>query len=161
MVDYISNNPVGYIHLLTATLALLFGAFILFMKKGTKKHIRVGYLYVFNMFIMLITSLMIYRLFSGFGPFHFGSIFSLLTICFGMMAIIYKWPKNSWKHMHFSFMYWSVVGLYSAFVSELLTRIPETPFFGMVGIASFIIMMIGLIIYNKKKRQWKTVFGIK
>ena len=37
--------------------------------------------------------------------------------------------------MHFSFMYWSVRGLYAAFAAEVLTRIPEANFFGMVGIS--------------------------
>mgnify|MGYP006270489875 CR=1 FL=1 len=32
-------------------------------------------------------------------------------------------------------MYWSVVGLYAAFAAEILTRIPDTPFLNMVGLA--------------------------
>jgi hypothetical protein len=52
-------------------------------------------------------------------------------------------------------MYWSVIGLYAAFVAEILTRVPETPFFGMVGLATFLVIGLGYVIWFRKKRIWQ------
>jgi hypothetical protein len=77
-----------------------------------------------------------------------------------MIPIWTKKPARKWKYMHFSFMYWSVIGLYSAFAAEVLTRIPETPFFGMVGISFGIILCAGSIFFGVNKSKWVSLFGI-
>ncbi|MEO0334060.1 MAG: hypothetical protein AAF223_20695 [Bacteroidota bacterium] len=60
---------------------------------------------------------------------------------------------------HFSFMYWSVIGLYTAFASETLTRIPEAPFFGMMGVATFSIMITASWYFRRRKEQWNQQFN--
>ena len=75
-----------------------------------------------------------------------------------MVPIWTKKPMNKWKYRHFSFMYWSVIGLYAAFAAEILTRIPKTPFFGMVGLATGVILIIGGIFFGIKKAKWIKVF---
>ncbi len=49
-------------------------------------------------------------------------VVSILTISLGMIPIWTKKPINKWKYLHFSFMYWSVMGLYVAFAAEILSR---------------------------------------
>ncbi len=154
------GDTYGFIHLIASLLALITGFMVLVMKKGTKSHVKVGYIYVLSMALLIATSFMIYRLFNGWGIFHYTSIISLITIALGMIPIWTKKPVNSWKYLHFSFMYWSVVGLYAAFAAEILTRIPETPFFGMVGIATTVIMLIGGIYFGMNKAKWMIIFGI-
>ncbi|MFZ6666229.1 DUF2306 domain-containing protein [Peijinzhouia sedimentorum] len=154
------GDTYGFIHLIASLLALITGFMVLVMKKGTKSHVKVGYIYVLSMALLIATSFMIYRLFNGWGIFHYTSIISLITIALGMIPIWTKKPVNSWKYLHFSFMYWSVVGLYAAFAAEILTRIPETPFFGMVGIATAVIMLIGGIYFGMNKAKWMIIFGI-
>ena len=65
--------------------------------------------------------------------------------------------------LHFNFMYWSVIGLYGAFLAEILTRIPPLViqdrnilplFFGMVGVAIFIVMGLGFYFMSKKRKDW-------
>ncbi|WP_144802555.1 hypothetical protein [Maribacter sp. MAR_2009_72] len=102
---------------------------------------------------------MIYRLFNAWGIFHYATLFSLLTILLGMIPIWTKKPTNTWKFRHFSFMYWSVIGLYSAFGAEILTRIPKASFFGMVGLATVLILLVGAILFRKNKTKWIKVFG--
>jgi hypothetical protein len=131
------------------------------MKKGTMRHKQVGYVYVISMGILLLTAFMIYRLFNGWGIFHYTTIASLLTISLGMIPIWTKKPAKRWKYMHFSFMYWSVIGLYSAFVAEVITRIPDTSFFGMVGIAFVLIMLAGGVFFGVNKSKWLTLFGME
>ena len=110
------------------------------------------------MLILNITAFMTYRLFGTLGIFHYAAILSLLTLVGGMVLAIRRTNKN-WIYQHFSLMYWSVIGLYPAFASEALTRIPETPFFGMVGIATALITLIGALFFIKCKKTWRTQFA--
>jgi len=48
-----------------------------------------------------------------------------------------------------------ITGLYGAFVSETLVRIPESPFWEMVGLATGAVMLVGGIMFGFKKKQWQ------
>lgn len=157
-METLQSFNAGLVHTVASILALVFGSMVLVMAKGTKKHVMIGYAYVVSMAVLIVTAFMIYRLFNGFGVFHFAAILSLITLSFGMIPIWTKKPAQTWKYLHFSFMYWSVVGLYAAFVAEVLTRIPDTPFFGMVVIATGIVMLIGGVVFKVKKSEWKRMF---
>lgn len=150
------GSDIGLVHLLAALLAIITGTIVLFMKKGTKRHKQVGYTYVFSMLLLNATAFMTYRLFGGFGIFHYGAIGSALTLVGGMIPVIKK--SKGWINRHFGFMYWSVIGLYAAFASETFTRIPETPFFSMVGIATAVIMLLGAIGFVKYRKSWYQQF---
>ena len=160
-MDYLVGDTYGLIHLMSSICALIMGTLVLIMKKGTKRHKQFGYVYVISMAILLITAFMIYRLFKGWGIFHYATAFSLIVILLGMIPVWTKKPVNKWKYQHFNFMYWSVIGLYAAFAAEVLTRIPETPFFGMVGIATVIITIIGGLFLRVNKAKWEKIFGIE
>jgi uncharacterized membrane protein len=160
-MEHVVGDTYGLIHLISSIVTLITGTLVLIMKKGTIRHKRIGYVYVISMVFLLLTAFMIYRLFDGWGIFHYTTIASLVTISLGMIPIWTKKPAKKWKYMHFSFMYWSVIGLYSAFVAEVITRIPETPFFGMVGIAFVIIMLAGSVFFVFNKSKWSRLFGIR
>ena len=151
------NDPIGAIHLTTALLATITGTMILSMRKGTRQHIRIGYIYVASMAVLNISAFLIYELFGHFGIFHWAAVFSSLTVLGGMIPLIKKPP--GWLHRHFAFMYWSVIGLYAAFASETLARVPETPFFGMIGLATGVVMLLGAIFYRKNREKWKKQFA--
>jgi uncharacterized membrane protein len=151
----------GIIHIASAISSLVFGSLVLYLRKGTLKHRRAGYTYVASMSIMLISSFFIYRLFGHFGPFHVASIFSSIVTALGIIPIITRRPVEGWKFMHFNYMYWSVIGLYIALFAELLTRIPKTPFFGMVGVAFVLITGLGAYFFQKKKAKWKKIIGLR
>ena len=148
------HDNLGLFHLISAFLALGFGSLVLLLTKGTRLHRRWGFAYVVAMLALNISALMIYRLFNGFGPFHISALVSLASVVAGLVPAISKWPRN-WPLWHFGFMYWSVIGLYAAFASEILTRVPETPFFGMVAFASGLIFVLGLWGYLAKRRKWR------
>ena len=151
-------DTTGLIHLIASTSALISGSLVLLMKKGTRTHIRIGYVYVTSMVVLIATAFMIYRLFNGWGMFHYTTIVSLLTLAFGMLSIWTKKPAHKWQELHFSFMYWSVIGLYAAFAAELFTRIPDAPFMGMVGISSLGIIVAGGIGFKINKAKWADIF---
>ncbi|MEQ9412254.1 MAG: hypothetical protein RIF39_00415, partial [Cyclobacteriaceae bacterium] len=62
--------------------------------------------------------------------------------------------KPGWLFRHLTYMYYSIVGLFAAFVSETLTRIPQSPFFTTVIIASIATIIFGVLIFKKMKPRW-------
>jgi len=83
-MENIIGDEIGLVHLISSCFALIFGTYILIAKKGTKKHIKIGYLYVISMGILILTAFMIYRLFNGWGVFHYTTLLSLISIALGM-----------------------------------------------------------------------------
>jgi len=157
MLDNIVHDNLGLVHLLFSIISLITGTIILFNNKGTSLHRKIGYTYVFAMSGVIVTSFMMYRMFGGFGIFHVAALISFFTLLGGLIPFLYK-KKKEWIEMHFSFMYWSVFGLYAAFASEILTRIPEDPSFNHVGIATGIVMILAGIGFNIYKKKWKKAF---
>lgn len=143
------------LHLLASILALISGTVVLFSQKGTIQHKIVGYVYLISMLVVLTTALMIYRLFGGFNIFHFIAIVGLLYIVAGFLPVLIR-PKN-WIKRHVYFMYWSVIGLYAAFVAEIMVRIPSTPFWWMVGIGVAMVTATGVYFYEKNKNKWNNI----
>jgi uncharacterized membrane protein len=151
-------SNIGFIHLIASILALVFGSLVLILEKGTKRHKQIGYAYFVSMIGVLATAFMIYRLFGRFGIFHVTAIISSVTLMFGIIPAILRKPVNNWLRLHFGFMFWSVIGLYAAFAAESLVRIPQTPFFGMVGIATFAVMIFGGIVFGIKQNKWAEIY---
>jgi len=60
-------------------MAMIFGAMIIFSPKGTTKHKKIGYAYTVMMIGCIATAFMIYRLFDGWGMFHYMAIVSTVT----------------------------------------------------------------------------------
>lgn len=148
------NNEIGLIHFIASALALIFGSAVLVMTKGSKIHIRTGYLYVVSMVVLLVTAFMLYNLFGKWGIFHYFAVISSFTLLLGMVPVFLRNQIKNWAYLHFSFMYWSVIGLYGAFVSEMMTRIPEVPFYNMVGLATAGVMLVGVILFGINKAKW-------
>ena len=70
----------------------------------------------------------------------------------GILPVLLR-TKN-WIKLHVYFMYWSVIGLYAAFVAEVAVRIPNTAFWWMVGIGSVLVSVIGGRFYGRNKDFW-------
>ncbi|GAB3165766.1 DUF2306 domain-containing protein [Telluribacter humicola] len=157
-MDYVYGDTYGLIHLIASLLALVTGTLVLVMRKGTRQHRQVGYGYVVSMGVLILTAFMIYRLYNGWGVFHYTTVAILITMALGMVPIWLKKPVGKWQYRHFSFMYWSVIGLYSAFAAEVLTRVPQTPFFGMVGLAFVILMIAGGVVFASNRSKWSKQF---
>jgi len=157
---YPVHGLTGAFHLIVALLAILFGTYILFSTKGTQRHKRVGYLYAVSMLLLNITAFMLFNLTGKFNVFHIAAIVSSLTLFAGIIPVIIKKPAGSYVHYHFSFMYWSVMGLYAAFVSETLVRIPATPFWGAVGVGTALVMLAGGLVFGFKKAKWEALSSL-
>lgn len=164
------HDTTGLFHLISSIIALITGTYILWAMKGTQTHKRIGYIYIISMAIVNITALMIYRLFGKFAIFHWFAVISIVTIIFGMLPFYVSKGKRS-TTTHFSFMYWSVIGLYAAFVSEIFTRLPiiinpeinrnNSIFFTMLNIAIFLVIGLGAYFFIKNKNKWEQQFSRK
>ncbi len=133
----------GTFHLIASVSALIFGAWVLFIRKGTYQHKWLGYAYFFNMLGLNISAFFIYRLTGYIGPFHGAAIASLITLMAGFLPAYLRYPRKGWLELHYELMNWSYVGLAAAAVSEMLTRLPSSPFWGAVLAGSFIVYFVG------------------
>jgi uncharacterized membrane protein len=167
-MDRIVNGVVGWTHLMVSVVALVTGLLVLLMKKGTVTHKRVGYVYAMAMLLVNGTAFFLYRLFGGFGLFHWMAIVSLLTLAAGLYPV---WTRKGKDYLitHFNFMYWSVVGLYCALMAEIFSRLPKivltpdgkpvTAFYSGVGIGIAVVMTLAVVCYLKFQPRWKKQFG--
>lgn len=145
---------IGSLHLAFALSAMVLGAAVLLLPKGTKRHRRFGIGYVLAMVGVNVSAFAIYRLFGGFGPFHVAAVISSATLCAAMFPLWFSKSKGRYL-VHMGFMYWSVAGLYAAFVSETLVRMPGSGAFWMVvsggSLAVFLLAAIG---QRKAFQRW-------
>lgn len=157
MYDFV-GSPLGWIHLSAAFVALFTGAVVLIAPKGTRLHKRVGYLYCASMVVVCGTALGIYRLTGSFMLFHVLAIVGFVTLVAGMAPILLRHRFPDLAAFHLWFMYYSVLGLYAAFASELLVRVPDQPFFAMVGVASGVVFAAGSAFIFWKQKVWSKFF---
>jgi len=138
----------GLFHLLTAIIAILSGAMVVFRRKGTVLHRWTGRVYAGAMVALNISALSIYDLFGGFGPFHAAAIFSLLTVIIGVGAAWRRGPN--WRDLHAYWMCWSYVGLLAAAVSETATRYLDFNFGWTVALASIMVLALGGVVISRR-----------
>lgn len=144
----------GTFHLIASVSALVFGLWVLLVRKGTYLHKWLGYAYFFNMLGLNASAFFIYRLTGHFGPFHGAALASLITLVAGFIPAYLKYPRVGWLELHYEFMNWSYVGLVAAGVSEALTRLPSSPFWGAVLTGSAIVFMIGGILIVRGRGRY-------
>ncbi len=169
-MKYFVNGPIGLTHLVFSIASLITGLQILVTKKGTKQHTRVGYIYSVSLIILNLTAFMIYNLYGKFGIFHWLAVMSCLVLFTGLYPVITKKGKN-YILTHFTFMYWSVIGLYSAFMAELFSRLPKiilteagepmTVFYKFAGFGIAIVMTIGIYFFVKYRPKWAKQYPLK
>lgn len=155
MREVASYSLTSWSHLVAAILAMVFGALVLVRPKGTLRHRRLGRCYVACMLMLNATAFGLYRLFGTFGPFHAAAVVSLLTLFAAMRAIRGR-PLTALRiELHLIFMYWSVLGLYAAFFSELMVRVRiNAAFMVLVSAATGATILIGAVLQNRLVRRW-------
>ena len=79
----------GLAHTFFGVAALLLGLLVVFRRKGTRTHRRIGQAYLLAMLALNVTGLMIYDLYGRFGPFHVAAAISLATIVAGFLPFIF------------------------------------------------------------------------
>jgi uncharacterized membrane protein len=147
------HSTIGLIHLVSAMVALVLGTMVLISKKGTQLHRFAGYGYVLSMLVLNGTAFGLYHLFGGIGPFHIAALVSLFTLMIGLIPMFLRSGKDTIRR-HMLGMYYSVAGLYAAFASEIVVRIPGAHFFTMVLAATFLVMALSVLLYRRQHQKW-------
>lgn len=147
-----SFSIIGWFHFVFAIISMITGLIVIFNKKGTNFHKKIGYTYVLSMLLLNLSSFFIVN-FKGFSIFHFFAIVSLISIIGGMFAAVKRY-KN-WLYQHYYFISWSVVGLYCAFWAEVGTRFVKNmhQFWWVVAVATLATALIDSIIINKEAKK--------
>lgn len=106
-------------HISLGFLSLISGFTVLLMTKGNARHRLVGRVYAASMLGLNLTALGIYKLYGGWGFFHWMAIASLIPLVAGYLAIRFKKIEA-----HYFFMNWSFIGLLCATISEIFVHVP-------------------------------------
>ncbi len=114
----------GILHSACGVLALVLGGWIFLTRKGTRTHVRVGWVYVASMACLNGTALALYNLTGGFNAFHALALFSLATVAAGVAQALGRRRWRKWLWRHYQYMAWSYVGLLAATVNEAFVRAP-------------------------------------
>ncbi len=148
-------NAVGVSHLVFSCVAIVAGAGVCLLPKGTRWHRTLGHVYATSMLGLIVTAFSIYDLFGGFGPFHFAGVVAAVSLAMGLGTALLRRPRQTWLEHHATWMSWSYVGLLAAFAAETLTRLvlpvlaPRMPeafwplFWALVGVGGLAASYIG------------------
>ena len=117
-----SMTPIGAVHFTASLAALLAGAVVLLLPKGTRWHRTWGHAYVWSFALVVITSFAMFNLTGRFTPFHLAAVIGGGTLLGGMYSVLWRRPRKEWIEAHATWMAWSYVGLMAAFSAETLTR---------------------------------------
>lgn len=156
---HLDYPAISILHILAAVIAIVTGLWVVLNTKGTRRHRRVGYVYVVSMVTLNVSSFFIFKLTGEFSPFHVAAFLSLATVIAGFVPVYRRRPVQGWLHMHLQFMAWSYIGLLAAAAAEAAVRIPETRFWWAVIVSSVAIMMAGAIILARHRPRLLARFG--
>ena len=156
------HSPLGLIHTLAASSALIVGAIVFFRPKAGILHRRLGYAYTLAMIITIFTAFMIYRLTGKANILHLAALVSGLTLGNGLWHVFQRRNDGKWFEKHFKAMSSSYLGLLAAFFAETATRIgmPYLQekgmasfgwFWSIIGIVSFLIIFVGMKVLKAKQ----------
>jgi uncharacterized membrane protein len=140
------------LHVFFGFASLISGLSIVLIKKGNRKHRLIGRAYVLFMLGLNLTSFGIYKLYDGWGFFHWMAVVSLIPLLAGYLAILYK---NIIAHYYF--MCWSYIGLLCATISEIFFHVPlATVLLGKVPHVDtvLILCLIGAGFYFLPKKHY-------
>ena len=150
---------ISQLHIATAVVAMVTGLSLLLRAKGTRRHRRLGYVYVTSMVALNLASFFIYKLTGEFSPFHVAAFLSLATVIAGFLPVYRHQPAEGWLELHLQFMAWSYIGLLAAAASEIAVRIPKSPFWWAVIASSAAIIMAGALILAHNRPRLLARYG--
>lgn len=123
-VNEFIQGPLGAFHFASAIVALIFGAIVLSSPKGTAKHKRLGYVYFASMLVLNLSAIPITNMTGSIGLFHLFVVMSLPTTLAALYFPLFGRANANWKMQHFTYTFWSYVGLIAAFIAEGMVRLP-------------------------------------
>ena len=133
--------------------SLVLGVGVFSLSKGTDLHRAVGALYVFSMFGLNVTAMLIYRVFGGFGVFHVVSLINVALLLAGFGTVLLQRPRKRWLKYHYYFMGWSYVGLLAATGTEITVRVVHWSFVLAVAAPTIAVTLLGGAVVRVLERR--------
>lgn len=144
------HSTTSVVHMLAVLLTLVAGTWVVGSPKGTRRHRRLGWLYVASMGLLLLTAFRMYYLFGHFGIVHWGAVGSAGALLLGVGAAVGRAHLPAWQRWHYIGMGASVTGLYAALVVESTYRFFPAPYFwwSTLGPAGAVFMAGSLVLHR-------------
>ena len=120
----VSQTFTGLIHFTTATIGLILGLGILFLKPGSKIHKITGYIFIPILLTVNISAFFVHEMGMTFGPFHYLIPFSLNFLFLGVKPFLTKMTGQQRLKTHIRGMVGAALGLWAACCAEIVARTP-------------------------------------
>ena len=141
----------GLVHIVAASAALVLGAIVLWLPKGTVQHRWSGRSYLVAMLVLNGAALTVYEdSTDGFGVFHYLAFASLVTLACAYLAVALRRPRAAWRPLHGYFMAWSYVGLVGAASGQLAVAL-KLPVAWMIAI---VLLLGGAAVHTQLPRSF-------
>jgi uncharacterized membrane protein len=124
MVSVDWEQAVATTHVVAALSALLAGAGVLLLPKGTQRHRAIGTGYVLALVLVNVAALSMHRE-SAFGVFHVLAVASLVTIAVGLSPLLGGRRSPAVIVTHAYCMTWSYAGLVAAGCGQLAVAVGQ------------------------------------
>ena len=145
-------------HILAASLSLIFGTIVIFGKKGTSKHRKLGLYFFYAMLINNVTALFILNAFGKWFFPHYLAIACLVVIIPGIIAV--KLKHKYWLKIHIICLVISYYLLIGGAINETFLHVPNLrPYLinnaPIVGITHGVTQMVflGVLVYFLSKSK--------
>ena len=125
MIALDGEQAVATGHVLAATSALLAGAGVLLVPKGTHRHRVIGTVYVLALVLVNAAALSLHRE-DTFGVFHALAVASLVTIAVGLSPLLLGKRSPPAIATHAYCMTWSYAGLVAAGCGQLVVAVGQS-----------------------------------
>ncbi len=146
-VDWEQAVAIG--HVLAAFAALLVGAAVLLLPKGTHTHRVVGTVYVLALVVVNVAALSLHRE-NTFGVFHVLAVASLVTIAVGLSPLLLGKRSPPIVATHAYCMAWSYAGLLAAGCGQLAAAVDQGDGAWAIPVTIGAVLLIsGVIIFGR------------
>ena len=136
-------------HVVAALSALLVGAAVLLLPKGTHTHRVIGTLYVLALVLVNVAALSLHRE-NTFGVFHALAVVSLVTIAVGLSPLLLGKRSPTVFATHAYCMTWSYAGLVAAGCGQLAVAVGQDVGAWVVPVVIGTVLSIsGVVIFGR------------
>ena len=136
-------------HILAAVSALLLGAAVLLVRKGTHTHRVIGAIYAVALVLVNVAALSLHRE-SAFGVFHGLAVASLVTIGVGLSPLLLGRRSPPVIASHAYCMTWSYAGLVAAGCGQLVVAVGQADGTWLVPLVIGAVLSIsGVVIFGR------------
>ena len=136
-------------HVVAALSALLAGAAVLLLPKGTRTHRTIGTLYVLALVLVNVAALSLHRE-DVFGVFHALAVVSLVTITVGLSPLLFGKRSPVGFATHAYCMTWSYAGLVAAGCGQLVVAVgPGDGAWVVPVVIGTVLSISGVVIFGR------------